>query len=100
MRKGLSAVVLAGRLAPMTEPAAATRSAWGWGLATVHESAGVLDTYFPSPQLGTSTGVEAPAELLAAQRHDELRGVRTETTLVEIDLDALPAGTSLALIHI
>jgi 2,3,4,5-tetrahydropyridine-2-carboxylate N-succinyltransferase len=79
----------------MTEPAAgATRSAWGWGLATVHESAGVLDTYFPSPQLGTSTGVEAPAELSAAQRHDELRRVRTETSLVEIDLDALPSGTS------
>jgi 2,3,4,5-tetrahydropyridine-2-carboxylate N-succinyltransferase len=79
----------------MTEPAVgATRSAWGWGLATVHESAGILDTYFPSPQLGASTGGDAPAELTAAQRHDELREVRTETTLVEIDLDDVPAGPS------
>ena len=79
----------------MTEPAAsATRSAWGWGLATVHESAGVLDTYFPAPQLGSSVADEAPPELAAAQRRDELRNVHTETTLVQIDLDAAPAGTS------
>jgi 2,3,4,5-tetrahydropyridine-2-carboxylate N-succinyltransferase len=79
----------------MTEPAVgATRSAWGWGLATVHESAGILDTYFPQPQLGASTGEDAPTELSAAQRQDELRNVRTETTLVEIDLDDAPAGPS------
>ena len=79
----------------MTEPAAgATRSAWGWGLATVHESAGVLDTYFPSPQLGSSITEGPPAELSAARTGDLLRNVHTETTLVEIDLDAAPAGTS------
>ena len=79
----------------MTEPAVgATRSAWGWGLATVHQSAGILDTYFPQPQLGPSTGDDAPAELSAAQRDDELRDLHTETTLVEIDLDAAPAGPS------
>ena len=85
----------AGRLAAMTEPAvSATRSAWGWGLATVHGSAGILDTYFPSPQLGSSTEDEAPADLAAAQRRDDLRDVHSETALVEIDLDATPAGTS------
>ena len=79
----------------MTEPATgATRSAWGWGLATVHGSVGILDTYFPAPQLGSSGAEEAPADLTAAQRRDELRNVYSETTLVEIDLDAAPAGTS------
>jgi 2,3,4,5-tetrahydropyridine-2,6-dicarboxylate N-succinyltransferase len=79
----------------MTDPAdAVTRSAWGWGLATVHESAGVLDTYFPSPQLGSSKRHDAPADLSAAPREDELRQVHTEITLVEIDLDAAPADTS------
>jgi len=77
----------------MTEPAAdATRSAWGWGLATVHETAGVLDTYFPSPQLGSSTTEGPTEELSAARCHDKLRKVHTETTLVQIDLDAAPAG--------
>jgi 2,3,4,5-tetrahydropyridine-2,6-dicarboxylate N-succinyltransferase len=78
----------------MTEPAVgATRSAWGWGLATVHETAGVLDTYFPFPQLGSSTEDAVPAELSAAQRKDELRKVHSEPILVEIDLDAPPKGT-------
>jgi 2,3,4,5-tetrahydropyridine-2,6-dicarboxylate N-succinyltransferase len=84
---------VAGRLAAMTEPgAAATRSAWGWGLATVHESAGVLDTYFPSPQLGSSI-TESPPEEPARTGH-LLRDVHIETTLVQIDLDAAPTGTS------
>ena len=86
----------------MTDPAVltetatetATRAAWGWGLATVHESAGVLDTYFPAPALGQAPEDEAPADLVAAQRSDELRGVRTEVRRVEIDLDAPPAGTA------
>jgi 2,3,4,5-tetrahydropyridine-2-carboxylate N-succinyltransferase len=79
----------------MTEPATgATRSAWGWGLATVHESAGVLDTYFPSPRLGSSISEGPPGELDAAARRDMLRNVHTETTLVEINLDAAPAETS------
>jgi 2,3,4,5-tetrahydropyridine-2-carboxylate N-succinyltransferase len=78
----------------MTEPAAnATRSAWGWGLATVHESAGILDTYFPSPQLGASNKDIPPADLSAAEGSDELRDVHTEIASVEIDLDAPPAAT-------
>ena len=86
----------------MTDPAVltdsatatATRAAWGWGLATVHGSAGVLDTYFPNPALGLATEEDVPADLAAAQRRDELRLVQTEVRRVEIDLDAPPADTS------
>ena len=74
----------AGRLAVVTDPAVltepatqtATRSAWGWGLATVHGSAGVLDTYFPAPALGRATDEDVPADLASAQSRDELRKVR------------------------
>jgi 2,3,4,5-tetrahydropyridine-2-carboxylate N-succinyltransferase len=79
----------------MTDDAAATtRRAWGWGLATVHESAGVLDTAFPAPQLGTASDEAAPAALAGLERTDALRGVRVELVRVEIDLDAPPADTS------
>jgi 2,3,4,5-tetrahydropyridine-2-carboxylate N-succinyltransferase len=71
-----------------------TRSAWGWGLATVHGGAGVLDVYFPAPQLGAAADGDAPDELVAAQGTDELRGVRTEVRLVQADLDAPPADTA------
>ncbi len=70
------------------------RSAWGWGLASVHVSGQVLDTWFPDPQLGSSDGQAAPRQLIAAQANDDERGVRTEAVLVEIDLDAAPADTS------
>ena len=70
------------------------RSAWGWGLATVHRSAGVLDTYYPAPLLGSPAEEEAPAELAAARRDDETRCVHTEVVRTEIDLGAPPANTS------
>lgn len=69
-----------------------TRSAHGWGLATVHESGLVLDTWFPSPALGESSGAKAPAELAALAGSDPVRAVRTEVQLVEIDLDAAPTS--------
>ncbi len=79
----------------MNEIANATgRSAWGWGLATVHGGAGVLDTYFPAPALGAAEDAAAPADLLAAQRSDTLRHVHTEVVKVVSDLDAAPADTS------
>ena len=71
-----------------------TRSAWGWGLASVHVSGQVLDTWFPDPQLGSTAAPTPPKELVAAQATDDERGVRTEALLVEIDLDAPPAGTA------
>lgn len=68
-----------------------TRPAHGWGLATIHESGQVLDTWFPAPALGEATTREAPAPLVAAGQQDEERKVQGVPLLVEIDLDAPPA---------
>jgi len=79
----------------MTDAATAPlRVAWGWGLASIHASDQVLDTYFPSPRLGIADDSAAPPVLVSAVVDDEAREVRTEIVLVEIDLDAAPAGTS------
>lgn len=68
------------------------RAAWGHGLATVHESGAVLDTWYPDPQLGTADlAAEAPWGLQALTGKDERRGVHLEVVRTEIDLDAPPA---------
>jgi 2,3,4,5-tetrahydropyridine-2-carboxylate N-succinyltransferase len=78
----------------MTEATpAVSRPAWGWGLATIHDSGQVLDTYFPHPQLGATTERSVPETLTASTTQDPLRAVRSEPILVEIDLDAPPADT-------
>lgn len=69
-----------------------TRGAHGWGLATIHESGQILDTWFPTPTLGASTQAEPPRALVAAPDTDDDRHVRSEVILVEIDLDAAPAS--------
>ena len=76
----------------MTDSAYA-RPAWGWGLASVHTSGQVLDTYFPNPALGPADGGGPPADLAGAVGTDDLRSVRTELLRVEVDLDAPPADT-------
>ena len=68
-----------------------SRTAWGWGLATRHDSGQVLDTWFPAPRLGPADGSTAPQSLIAAAQADEIRRVTTAPVLVEIDLDAPPA---------
>ena len=68
-----------------------TRPAHGWGLATIHESGQVLDTWFPAPALGHPTTREAPAALVAAAQGDQERGVEGTPVLIEIDLDTPPA---------
>jgi 2,3,4,5-tetrahydropyridine-2,6-dicarboxylate N-succinyltransferase len=79
----------------MTDAAAApARVAWGWGLASIHGSGQVLDSYFPSPRMGRADGSAAPAMLISAAVDDEARDVRTEVMHCEIDLDAPPATTS------
>ncbi|MBA3528895.1 MAG: 2,3,4,5-tetrahydropyridine-2,6-dicarboxylate N-succinyltransferase [Propionibacteriaceae bacterium] len=70
-----------------------TRRAWGWGLASVHASGQVLDTYFPEPALGPATTDEVPPGLGEAVSQDDVREVRAQLAKVEIDLDAAPAGT-------
>jgi 2,3,4,5-tetrahydropyridine-2,6-dicarboxylate N-succinyltransferase len=70
------------------------RAAWGWGLASIHSSGQVLDTYFPSPRLGVADDSAAPPALISAVVDDRIREVRTEIVLVDIDLDAQPADTS------
>lgn len=69
-----------------------TRPAHGWGLATIHDSGQVLDTWFPDPTLGHAASQEAPQVLVAAAQRDDERQVRTEPILVEIDLDQPPAS--------
>ena len=71
-----------------------TRSAWGWGLASVHASGQVLDAWFPDPRLGPAADETPPKQLVAAQTTDDERGVRTEVVAVEIDLDQPPADTA------
>jgi 2,3,4,5-tetrahydropyridine-2-carboxylate N-succinyltransferase len=79
----------------MTDATAAPRrTAWGWGLASIHVSGQVLDSYFPSPRLGVADDSAAPPALISAVVDDDTRGVRTEVVLVEIDLAAPPAATS------
>ncbi|GIT79550.1 2,3,4,5-tetrahydropyridine-2,6-dicarboxylate N-succinyltransferase [Leifsonia sp. LS1] len=76
---------------------AASRTAWGYGLATVAGDGTVLDTWYPSPRLGgIPAGREpwiAPAELEALAGEDARRNVRIDIVTVEIDLDAPPATT-------
>jgi 2,3,4,5-tetrahydropyridine-2-carboxylate N-succinyltransferase len=67
------------------------RTAWGFGLATVHESGAVLDTWYPDPQLGRSEDRQAPAGLTELAGADERRGVKLDVVRTEIDLDRPPA---------
>lgn len=69
-----------------------TRPAHGWGLASVHSSGQILDTWFPVPALGVNDLADPPAELATAATFDPERQVRTEVMSVAIDLDAPPAS--------
>jgi len=71
-----------------------TRPAHGWGLASIHESGQVLDTWFPAPALGAATDRQPPQALVAAGQRDEERGVEGSAVLVEIDLDTPPADVA------
>ncbi|WP_449386478.1 2,3,4,5-tetrahydropyridine-2,6-dicarboxylate N-succinyltransferase [Cellulomonas soli] len=74
------------------------RWAWADGLATVTTDGTpgtVLDVWYPAPRLGTPAETDqAPAELAAAARLDEARGVRVELVRTLVDLDVPPAGTA------
>ncbi len=50
----------------MTEPPPTSpRTAWGWGLATVHAT-GTLDTYFPDPRVDGEL-TDPPADLVGGR---------------------------------
>src|ERR1700712_4155366 len=68
--------------------------AWGHGLATIAEDGTVLDTWYPAPQLGDSTGEPAPEALATlAQKYAERR-VHTDVVTVAIGLSEPPADAS------
>jgi len=70
-----------------------TRTAHGYGLATIAADGIVLDTWYPAPALGAATADgRAPSTLEG--RRDHLRGVNVEVVLTEIDLDAAPKGAA------
>lgn len=84
------------KLENMTENT--SRTATGLGLATVvasGDNAGtVLDTWFPSPTLGSKLN-ESPREELEALITEETdRNIRTEIVSVSINLDEAPANAS------
>ena len=77
-------------------------AAWAFGLATFAGTEGeapaggrVLDTWYPTPALGTPPAdAEAPAELTALEGVDEIRGVRRTVVLTRVDdLQSPPRDT-------
>jgi 2,3,4,5-tetrahydropyridine-2-carboxylate N-succinyltransferase len=76
----------------------ASRSAWGYGLATVTDAGQVLDTWYPAPELGrapeASGPYSMPRRLASLEGSDPRRLVRTQVVRVEADLDAAPTGPS------
>ena len=64
------------------------RIASGMGVATVHETVGVLDCWFPAPKLGADAEDLSLPEL--ADVTEQARRVRREAHHVEIDLDSAP----------
>jgi 2,3,4,5-tetrahydropyridine-2-carboxylate N-succinyltransferase len=71
-----------------------SRTAWGYGLATVDADGNALDTWFPEPALGAAAPSASPSHLLTAMTgtHGTAgdRGVRVEVVFAEIDLDTAP----------
>jgi 2,3,4,5-tetrahydropyridine-2-carboxylate N-succinyltransferase len=70
------------------------RWVWGAGLATVSANGTVLDTWFPAPAAGRAPRDPDTGALAASAGPDDRRDVSVEVVVVEIDLDAPPAGTA------
>ena len=71
-----------------------TRTAWGWGLATIASAGTVLDVWYPDPRLSGEPDPQAPAALAALERVDVLRRVTASAVLTTVDLDAPPADAA------
>lgn len=83
----------------MTSSSSSTpTNAWGYGLATVADDGTVLDTWFPSPELGSRPADRdkwiAPAELEQLAVPDPRRAVRIDIVTVESDLTGPVADTT------
>jgi len=68
-----------------------TRTAWGWGLATIASAGTVLDVWYPDPQLGGEPTPEPPHHLAALARTDAVRRVTSSVVATTVDLDTPPA---------
>ena len=77
-----------------------TRTAWAWGLATVHTTGAVLDTWYPEPRLGSDVTDEPPSLLVEAQQVDEIRQVESKVVRVEINLDEAPESVEDAFLRL
>jgi 2,3,4,5-tetrahydropyridine-2-carboxylate N-succinyltransferase len=72
-----------------------TTTAWGRGLATVTDEGVVLDTWYRELGLGEhGSGDDTLAAYRAAERRDDLRGVRVVAVERTIDIAAKPADAS------
>lgn len=84
--------------AASSSSSSAPSNAWGYGLATVASDGTVLDTWFPSPQLGTlPSGRDkwiVPAELEQLAVADPRRAVTVDIVTVESDLTQPITSTS------
>jgi 2,3,4,5-tetrahydropyridine-2-carboxylate N-succinyltransferase len=72
-----------------------TRTASGWGLATVVVGTDqVLDAWYPAPELGEGPAEPSGGLREAEGRHDDARGVRIELVHRVISLDAAPVDAA------
>lgn len=74
------------------------RTAWGYGLATVAADGTVLDTWFPSPQLGSIPADRekwiAPADIEQLAVPDPRRAVTVDIVTIDVDLTQPVQSTS------
>lgn len=77
----------------MTDAQTNSRTAFGFGVATIADSGLVLDTYFHALGLGKLDKSAAP-ELNGLVGADDTRKVKREIVAIEIDLDVAPANVS------
>lgn len=75
-----------------------SRTAWGYGLATIAGDGTTLDVWFPAPHLGPiPSGTDphyTPADLEQHLGVDDRRRISTAFVTTEIDLDAAPQNTA------
>ncbi len=80
------------------------RWAWGVGLATTAEDGTVLDTWYPTPEIGRiPLGFDPampPDELERLAVPDARRAVTVDVVTLEIDADAAPTSTSDAYLRV